>query len=347
MEVSRHDDIEPLLDEWAALHAADDRATPYGSPGWARPWVDHYAEGARPWVLAVRDEGRLIGLLALVRRHRHSMRILRPLGEDPADAFDVLALPARREAVESRLAEELRRRSGEWDAIVLTRLRQGVTFGDALNAAGLHAQARDQLPHPHILLPDTFDEFLSRFPSERRTRMRRRLRLLDSGKVTARHPGPDEVPEAIAGLLELRRRQWAATGKTLLPEVAGRRFRDFLTEVAGSHLQAGLATLVEYSCEGERVAVYVDFCDERNFHGFMGGYSPEASRLELGKLHILSTIRQSIEAGRRTQNLGRGGESYKSWFRPEERISWSCAVTSGRVRSRAALLAGTLAGRLR
>ncbi len=347
MDVTRHDGIESLLTDWQELHTSDDRSTPYGSPDWARLWVEHYGEGARPWVLAAREDGRLVGLLALVRRDRHSMRILRPLAEDPCDAFDVQAVSDRRADVEHRLAEEVRRRSGEWDALVLTRLREDATFGSALRGAGLHTQARDHLPYPQVIVPESFDEFLKRFPSERRTRMRRRLKLVDNGKVQVRHVGVDETPQAIAELLELRQRQWAAMGKTLAPVVAADRFRRFLTEIATLHVASGNARLVEYSTEGERVAVYLDFCDERTFHGFMGAYVPEASKLELGKLHILATIRDSIEAGRKTHSLGRGGESYKMWFRPEEFTSWSCAVTSGRVRSRAALLAGTLAGRLR
>ena len=87
--------------------------------------------------------------------------------------------------------------------------------------------------------------------------------------------------------------------------------------------------------------------DARAFHGFMGGFEPAAARLEPGKLHILASIRGSIEAGRAWANLGRGAEDYKQWFRPEPFVSRSVAVTSGRLRSRAALVAGTLAGRLR
>jgi CelD/BcsL family acetyltransferase involved in cellulose biosynthesis len=83
------------------------------------------------------------------------------------------------------------------------------------------------------------------------------------------------------------------------------------------------------------------------FRGFGGGFEPARARLEPGKLHILASTRASIEAGREVFNMGRGGEAYKEWFRPEARVSRSMAVTSGRLRSRAALVAGTLAGRLR
>jgi CelD/BcsL family acetyltransferase involved in cellulose biosynthesis len=347
MQIERHHDVEPLLAEWTPLHAADDRATPYGSAAWARASLEHYTEGLEPWCLTARDGGELVGLLALTRRRRASMRILRPLGEEHADCFDVLARPDRRSEVQQALARELRRRSGEWDALVLTRLTEGVTFADALGGAGLHGRSRDSLPHPHLLLPATFDEYLGRFPSERRRRMRRHLDPLDQGRVTMRAPEPDEIPAAIARLLELRQRQWAAVGKALLPELAEERFRRFLTAIAVELVPAGQARLVEYAAGGHTTAVYLDFVDERATHGFMGGFEPAHARLEPGKLHILATIRATIEAGRGVFSMGRGGEAYKDWFRPEARVSRSVAVTSGRLRSRAALLAGTLAGRLR
>jgi CelD/BcsL family acetyltransferase involved in cellulose biosynthesis len=347
MDVERHTAIAPLLPEWAALHDADDRATPYGSAAWARAAVEHGGAGGEPWCLAFRDGGRLVGLVALARRRRASMRVLRPLGDEHADCWDVLALPGHRAAVERRLGEELRRRSGEWDALVLTHLTHGSTVADALARGGLHTRDHDGLPHPHVALPATFDEYLGRFPSERRRRMRKHLKPLDSGAVTARVLGPAEISGALDCLLDLRQRQWAAAGKALLPALAEERFRAFLAAVAGDLVPAGLASVVEYARDGAPFAVYLDFMDARAFHGFMGGYEPGAARLEPGKLHILARIRESIDAERSWANLGRGGEDYKQWFRPEPLVSRSVAVTSGRLRSRAALMAGTLAGRLR
>jgi CelD/BcsL family acetyltransferase involved in cellulose biosynthesis len=347
MQVERHLAIAPLLDEWAALHAADDRATPYGSAEWARASVEHLGGEAEPWLLSVRDGGELVGLMALARRRRASMRVLRPLADEYADRWDVVALSSHRAAVERRLAEELRRRSGEWDALVLTHLGPDSTIGEVLPAAGLHTRGHEGLPHPHVALPDTFDAYLARFLSERRRRLRKHLKPLDRGTVTARPVGPAELPAAVARLLELRRRQWEHAGKALLPALAEDRFRRFLTDVAVSLHPAGRCALVEYAADGEPFALYLDFMDDRAFHGFMGGFEPAHARLEPGKLHILDNLRASIEAGRDWFNMGRGGEDYKQWFGPEPFVSRSFAVTSGRLRSRAAFVAGTLAGRLR
>ena len=347
MDVERHSAIAPLLSDWAALHAADDRATPYGSAAWARAWAEHGDDTAEPWILTMREDEQLLGLMALTRRRRGGMRVLRPLGNEHADCWDVLALPEARAAVERRLAAEVRRRSGEWDALVLTHLTYATTLPDALSRAGLHGRCRHDLPQPHVALPTSFDEYLARFPSERRRRLRKRLAPLDRGDVTVREKDLSEIPDAVARLLELRQRQWAHAGKALLPSIVEDRFRRFLTMVACELVPAGRATLVEYFVDGESCALYLDLVDDRAFHGYMGGFEPAHARLEPGKLHILASIRSSIEAGRVWANLGRGGEQYKLAFQPEPFVSRSVAVTSGRLRSRAALVAGTLAGRLR
>jgi len=351
MNVERHHAIEPLLDEWADLHAADDRATPYGSAAWARASARHGAEAresGEPWCLTVRDDdGRLVGLMALARRRRAGMRVLRPFGVEHADCWDVLARPAARAAVERRLAAELRRRSGEWDALVVTHLTHASTFAGSLGGAGLHSRGHDALPQPHVALPETFDAYLARFPSERRRRLRKHLQPLDRGPVTVRAMEPAEVRDGVARLIDLRQRQWAHAGKALLPSLAEERFRRFLGAVVAELLAEGQATMVEYAVDGEPFALYLDFVNRSTFHGFMGGFAPEHARFEPGKMHILASIRSSIEAGQTWANLGRGGEAYKLWFRPEPCVSRTVAVTSGRLRSRAALVAGTLAGRLR
>jgi CelD/BcsL family acetyltransferase involved in cellulose biosynthesis len=348
MNVERHHTIGPLLDEWAVLHAADDRATPYGSAAWVRAAIAHDAEAVEPWCLTARDDdGRLIGVMALARRRRAGMRVLRPFGVEHADCWDVLARPEARAAVERRLAAELRRRSGEWDALVLTHLTHASTFADALAVAGLHSRGHDALPQPHVALPATFDEYLARFPSERRRRLRKYLQPLDRGPLTVRAVEPSEITAGIARLIELRQRQWAHAGKALLPSLAEERFRRFLSAVVGELMPAGHATMVEYAVDGEPFALYLDFVDDGSFHGFMGGFEPALARFEPGKMHILASIRSSIEAGRTWANLGRGGEPYKMGFRPEPFASRTVAVTSGRLRSRAAFVAGTLAGRLR
>ena len=88
---------------------------PTAPPPGPAPRSSTACDGAEPWCLTVRDGDGLVGLMALARRRRATMRVLRPLGDEHADCWDVLALPearARRRAPPRRGAAPPQRRVG-------------------------------------------------------------------------------------------------------------------------------------------------------------------------------------------------------------------------------------------
>ena len=61
---------ESLLTEWASVFAADAGRTLFSSAAWALAWWHHWADGAEPWVLTVRDAGGLIAVMPFFLRRR-------------------------------------------------------------------------------------------------------------------------------------------------------------------------------------------------------------------------------------------------------------------------------------
>jgi CelD/BcsL family acetyltransferase involved in cellulose biosynthesis len=347
MDATLHqDEIAELLPEWAELYAADDRATPFQSPGWARAWWRHWAGGSRPWLLAVRDAGRLVGLAPLRSYRLLGLRLLRVNGE-PGDYWDVLARPECRTAVEKVVAGEIQRRYRDWDALFLYQLPDGSATTGALEGAGLRAVHRSAVPCPGITLPDSFDSYLAMLPSSRRTNLRRRLRNLDSGELELRALPVEGLPDAIDRWQALRKRQWAAMGKRLNPQHTGSRFRDFLLEVTTDLVPAGLALVWEFVHGGEVVGSFVNFCDGRAFYQYLGGFAPELGSLAIGKVATAEGIRSSIAAGRSYYDFTRGAEPYKYWYGAVDRSSPTVVLTSGRARSVLAGRLGALIPRLR
>jgi CelD/BcsL family acetyltransferase involved in cellulose biosynthesis len=347
MDVTLHQDqIEELLPEWGELFAADDRATPFQSPGWARAWWRHWAAGTKPWLLAVRDAGRLVGLAPLCSDRLLGLRRLRVNGE-PADYWDVLAQPEHRTAVEETLARELQRRQRDWDLLVLGQLPHGSTTAGPLERAGLRASHRSEVACPAIGLPESFDDYLATLPSSRRTNLRRRLRNLDGGELKLRTPAGEQLPDAIDRWQALRQRQWAAMGKRLNPEHSGSRFRDFILDATTDLMRAGLALVWEFVHEGEVVGSFVNFCDGRAFYQYLGGFAPELGKLAIGKVATAEGIRSSIAAGRSSYDFMRGDEEYKYWYGAENRPSPTVVLTNARPRSVLAGRLGALIPRLR
>ncbi len=347
MDATLHQDqISELLPEWAELFAADDHATPYQSPGWARAWWRHWAGGSRPWLLAVRDAGELVGLAPLRSDRLLGLRRLTVNGE-PGDYWDVLARPECRTAVEEVVGHEIQRRQRDWDVLVLSQLPHSSSTAQALERAGLCAVHRSAVSCPAITLPDSFDAYLSTLPSSRRTNLRRRLRNLDDGELELRAPAIQELPAAIDRWQALRVRQWAAMGKRLTREHTAQRFRDFLVDVTTELVPARLALVWEFVRDGEVVGSFINFCDARAFYQYLGGFAPELGSLAIGKVATAEGIRSSIVAGRSCYDFMRGDEAYKYWYGAADRPSPTVVFRGARIRSIVAGRLGALIPRLR
>jgi CelD/BcsL family acetyltransferase involved in cellulose biosynthesis len=325
--------LDDLLPEWKELFAADCRATPFQSPAWVRAWGRHWARGMRPWIVVVRRQGRLVGLAPLWReRALPHVRSLRAGGE-PADYWDLLALPDARGEVEAAVAQELRRRRGEWDALNVMSLPPGSTTAGTLERCGLHVTQRSLVACPGVVLPDSFDAYLATLPSRRRTNLRRRLRHLDEGELELRVPRLEDLPNAIDRWQALRVTQWGAMGKQLTRAQTTHQFRDFLVDVVAELIPAGRALVWEFVRAGEVVGSFVNFCDERTFYQYVGAFAPELGGLAIGKIATAEGIRSSIAAGREYYDFMRGAEDYKYWYGAQDRLSPTVVFASGGARS--------------
>lgn len=339
-------DVGELLADWAELFAADDRATPFQSPAWARAWWRYWSDGSRPWLVAVRDGRRLVGLAPLRSRRLLGMRVLRAY-EEPGDYWDVLARPEQRKEVEEAVGRELQRRRGAWDALVLSRLTHESSTATSLERCGLRTIRQFSVACPALALPDSFDAYLATLPRDRRSNIRRRLRKLDRGELELRPATVEGLPGAIGRWQALRIRQWRAMGKRMMPEHAQQRFRDFLVEATTELVPAGLAVVWEFLRAGEVVGSFINFCDARTFYHYLGAFEPELSHLSLGNVATAEGIRSSIAAARSHYDFGRGSEPYKYWYGAADRLSPTVVLASGRPRSRFAGRLGAFAARWR
>jgi CelD/BcsL family acetyltransferase involved in cellulose biosynthesis len=327
----------PLLDGWAALHAAQPTATPFMSPAWGDAWWRHYGTEAKPLVVCVREDGRLTGLAPLVVRKRGPLRVLEAWGIEPGDYWDVLGGEAAADAVARALRD-----TGGWDAWILRCLPPESPLVAALDRAGLPALVHEATPAPAIELPDDFDAYLATLSSNHRSNLRKHLRRLDN-EIVLREVQTADLPAAFGRWRDFRRRQWEAQGKEIDPDHLSTRFHDFLLDCVRDLLPSGRALVWEFEHEGEIVGTYVNFADDEAFHWYLGGFDPAVAKLGLGKIAIGHGIRTSIAAGRRRFDFGRGAEDYKYWYGAVDRHLPARVVARPGLRGRAALTAAGFA----
>lgn len=323
-----------LKADWGRLHAAQAGATPFMSAGWAGAWWPHYGGDAFVW--RAETEGRVVGLVPLVRRRRGPLRVLEPVGMEPGDYWDLLAEPGLRDEVARAFAGALAAERG-WDAWILRCVVPGSPVVGALDA--LPALVRPPIRSPALELPDSFDAYLASLSSNRRSNLRKHLRRLDNGEVTLREvTDPDELPQVVERWREFRRRQWEAAGKDINPEHLSPRFSAFMLDVMRELVPTGTGLVWEFTVEGTVVGTYLNFADAEAFHWYLGGFDPSVTKLGLGKIAIGHGIRTSIEQGRRRYDFGRGAEEYKYWYGAVDRPLEARVVARPGLRGRLALL---------
>jgi CelD/BcsL family acetyltransferase involved in cellulose biosynthesis len=296
-------------------------------------------------VLTVRQDSRLVGVLALCGQRVGALRVLRTNGE-PGDYCDMLAVPELRASVETVIAAELRARARDWDALLLGPLVPGSTTAVAADRAGLRTSHHTQIACPGIALPDTFDAYLASLPKSRRGNLRRHLRRLDNGALEIHEPDLEDLPAALERWQEMRVREWQAFGKLLNPAHTTVKFRSLLVEALSSLIPDGLAQLWEFHRDGELVGSFVNFCDERTFYHYLGAFKPELRSLGIGKIATAEAIRRSIDEGRSCYDFTRGSEPYKYWYGAADRQSARVVLRGARPRSVVVAPACVLASRL-
>ena len=338
---------EELTQEWEELYRSDSSATPFVSPGWGQAWMRHWSRSAEPWLITVRDAERLVGLAPLALERYRGARVVRMLGKEPGDYWDVLAVPERRDDVTRAVAAELSRLEDRWDVFFCAPQPGASTTAALFGQRSLRMQPRPSTPCPGIELPGTFDEYLALLPASRRGNIRRHIRKLDRGDVTLREV--TEVPEldgAIGRWHALHMKRWETLERSIEPTHLTRGFHDFLLDAMRALVPQGRATVWEFSANGEVAGVYVNLLDDDAFYWYLSGFDPRHSRLGIGKLSIAQGIRWSIETGRRYFDLTRGQESFKYYFGAVDRHCPSVVVGNDRLRSRSALAATDLRNRL-
>jgi CelD/BcsL family acetyltransferase involved in cellulose biosynthesis len=331
-------DIAGLEPEWGALLARDPTATPFSSFQWARAWCQHWSEGATPWVLVARVDDRPVGLAPFVLHRRGGLRLLRGLGVGVGNYWDVVAAPEDREDVLSAIAGALRDRDSAWDALFLDKLPEESTTDAALLAAGLRGGWRAASSSPRIELPATFEDYLAGLSRNRRGKLRRNLRALDSGEMAVSEVrDPEPLRQAIDRWQALRVEWWAGREQPMQAEHGGERFLAFTQEVIPAMVALGRAVVWEVRYRDELLGITINFLDDDTFYYWLWGFDVRFEELRPGHTLIAYCIRWSIETARRYFDFMIGDEPYKYDYAPVQRAVRTVTVGNSRLRSRAVL----------
>jgi len=285
--------------EWDAL-ADECGAAPFLRPGWISAWQATFAGGA-PEVLTARRDGRLTGVLPLVRvmgvwrspTNAHTPAFA-PLAEDAA-ALHALAeaLLARAPAVVS--IAFLDRSDPALEALRASARRAGYAVG----LRAIHASP--------VLAVDDVRAWEAARPRRALADLRRRRRRLeDLGRTAFADTG---TAAALDDVLALERLGWKAEQGTAILDSAP--LSAFYRRVAAWAQARGELRVGVLRLDGRPIAALLGLEAAGALHLLKAGYDPAFARLSPGQLLLEDVLRAALARGVRVVEFHGADEPYK------------------------------------
>jgi CelD/BcsL family acetyltransferase involved in cellulose biosynthesis len=307
--LSRLEDVP--LSEWEALHAAQERPSPFLSPRFLLPWRRAFGQGCEVRVARLASPGRPAeALLFLCRCGDGGWTFLG--GEQVADYLDALVAPGREETFWGEfLSRGLSSLGG--GPLRLPGLADGTPALSVVPRVcarlGLPCTVEEMDRAPWIDLPGTFEGYIGQLGKKERHELRRKMRRaaeLLPGLAYRVTRTPEELSRDIPSFVDLHRK--SHPGKERFMD---ERMESFFREVASGFHAEGRLRLAFLSFDGGDAASVFQFRAGRSLMLYNSGYDPAHRAANPGLVLIARCIEDAVAEGGEEYDFLRGTERYK------------------------------------
>jgi CelD/BcsL family acetyltransferase involved in cellulose biosynthesis len=290
-------DGEPPL-EWDCLFVV---------PAWLKVWWSVFSNESSPYISAVRDEDRLIGIAPLLVKGEEARFMGDP---DVCDYQDFIVAPGRGREFFENLIDHLRQQG--ISSLDLNMVRADSKVLSELVAVAKTLKCEVSCDPEDVTLeldlPSSWDKFLAKLTGKQRHEVRRKLRRLnEAGEINYRlvedfEEVMDEM-ETFLTLFGLSRSDKAA----FMTSQMAKYFRSLAETMA----KANLLKLYSLDLDGTPAAAVMCFDYNSTIYLYNNGYDGQFSSLSVGLLSKILTIKDSIIKGRKKYDFLKGTEEYK------------------------------------
>jgi CelD/BcsL family acetyltransferase involved in cellulose biosynthesis len=299
-------DLAALAPEWQALWRRVPGATPFQSPLWLLSWWRHLGGGELA-VLALRQDGRLVGLVLLFVHAEDGLRRLVPLGIGISDYGDALLEPGLEDAGARALSAHLAAAAGQWSRCEFHELPAGSALRRMPTPAGWSDAECEQSACPALALPATLDGLERCLPRKSLRRARRRVQAL--GSIGFERAGPSTCGPIFDALAALHAERWRSRGEAgVLVSAAVRRFHQSILPGLAA---AGLLRLYALRIDGRIVAVHYGFTWRHAHYAYLTGFDPACEHASVGSVLLAHVMEEAVREGCTVFDMLRGREPYK------------------------------------
>jgi CelD/BcsL family acetyltransferase involved in cellulose biosynthesis len=308
--------LEALRDEWSTLCDRRPDTTPFQRPEWLIPWSRAFPPH-EPWILAVRSERRLAGLVPLFRWQNGAERTVSPFGAGLSDYVDAVIDPEEERPVLEAVFSWLEDRRGEWDVCDFEQLRPSSPLLRFPAPSGWTEAVVPSIPCQVVDLPETFEGLRGQVSARLLSNLRaynRRLAKLGTVEIQAADAG--NQAEILDTVLRLHTARWQSQGEAGM--MADPNVRTFHHEIAAGFQARGGLILNALRLDGQCLAAIYGFQEKARTYLYTQGFDPEHGKLSPGVVIVGAAVEEAIRRGARACDFLRGREPYKEHWRPRE-----------------------------
>ncbi len=310
--------FEALAAEWNDLLYRSHTNAIFLTYEWQHTWWRFFSSGREFLLLALRQNGALVGVVPLYREKLDDGQTLMKLvgGKDICDYLDILALPEYRDQVYQALFDFLVIEPIDWDRLDFHCVPQASPYQSLREAAarqGLFVQRQVEDVCPIIPLPATWDDYLNMLDKKQRHEIRRKIRRAEGQAHVQWYMTSDPalLTEDMEAFFDLHRKSSPDKDDFMSEPV----MQGFFQEIARIALSRGWLELSFLLIDGQKAASMLCFAYDNRTLVYNSGYDPgQFSYLSPGIVLLSYHVQDSIAKKRAFFDFLRGDEVYKYRF---------------------------------
>ena len=325
-EVATRESLAALAPEWQMLCKRTANASPFQTPEWLMPWYGHLFRGGELLMLALRQNGRLIGLAPLFI-YGVNFKCLSFLGSGVSDYLDILLEPEEDMAAVEMAVDYLRAHGERWQRCELADLRSDSPLLSCAMPREWNIERTISSRCPVLSLPETLTELESRISSKfRRNLEHAKNKLVRAGELQFETANEDRDEEFLETLFRLHAEEWARKKDGGI--FATEALRTFYRQVLRGFRRSGYSRLYGLRFQGELKAVLWCFVLGQRAYYYISGFDAALAQFSPGMLLLEYAIRCAIGEGLREFDFLRGSESYKYRWGAADRLNFRLRIES-------------------
>ena len=311
-----------IADEWETVLSGSPMNTLFLTPQWQEVWWESFGNG-HSMVGFYLTEADGVTAIASLTRTGDTLSLVG--NQDTVDYNDFLVKPGHEavlyDAVLDRM-EELQCRT-----LTLASLKEESPTLEHLpemaRQRGFSVEVEREDVASGIVIPETWEDYLTGLSKKDRHELRRKFRRLESTPDWSWYSlsGQDQVAERLGDFIELMRLSKADKDEWMTPE----RER-FFHQITQRMAQDGRLRLFFLEMEGQTVATSLCFDYDSSRLLYNSGYNPEYSYYSVGLLLDALCLREAIEQNMDYFDFLRGDEPYKAHLGGQQHILYQMVV---------------------